>query len=121
MGKAVFFNNNSGSSTVLFKYEQHWDNETLNELELLSDINKICENKNFSGIETSEFTVKNNNISAKLEFKIIDNGITVLDILLEPEDIQKYLLGISRNVKIFLKGTFTANLYINAYCEVINE
>lgn len=119
MGEVVFFRSNgSGNSNTSIiipsMYEQHWESD-FKESILLFDINEIYEAKGCPNVMTTEFIIKNNNKSSKLSLLIKDNDISIIDILLEAEEVQKYELGISSHIKVYVKGSFTASLYIGTY------
>lgn len=119
MSDVVFFrsNGNSGGNTSIIipsMYEQHWEDE-FKEVNLLFDINKIYEAKGYPNIMTTEFVIKNNSQKDKLNLIIKDKDIAITDVILEKEETQKYLLGISSHIKVYTKGSFTASLYIGTY------
>ncbi|WP_243186848.1 signal peptidase II [Clostridium muellerianum] len=103
-------------------YENHWTKECFKGVNLLTDIKDIFVSNKYHAISNSEFTIKNNIDSVdketdikpenQLHLVITDNNITILDVFILPQNTQKYILGISPNLKVFIKGQFDANLYM---------
>ncbi len=119
MSDIVFFRsngNNGGNTSIIIPstYEQHWEDD-FTENRLLFDINKIYETKGYPNIMSTEFIIKNNSSTNSLNLIIKDKDIITMDVVLEKEETQKYLLGISSHIKVFVKGNFTASLYIGTY------
>jgi len=119
LGEVVFFRSNgdgnSNTSIIIpSTYEQHWEDD-FTENQLLFDINKIYETKGYPNVMTTEFIIKNNSDVNNLNLIIKDKDITIADVTLEKQETQKYLLGISCNIKVYVKGDFTATLYIGTY------
>lgn len=106
-------------------YQREWKVKTNAENTLIIDTKSILIDNLFTAIVASELTIKNELISVdetsdaleenQLYLTVIDNGITALDISIPPSDVQEYILGISPNIKIYIKGTFSANYYMTAY------
>ena len=106
-------------------YEQHYDNQTETDLNMILNIADVMQDKKYITINSSEFTIKNLIIATgtdddkddahTLHLQVIDGSITVLDVTIEPQEVQKYILGISPNIKIFVKGNFDANYYLTAF------
>lgn len=104
-------------------YECHWNNQTNKTLDDVLDVKTICNNKNYVSIMASELTIKNlvsypesKKVQEEDYLRLIvkDNGMVVLDTKLEPEECQKYELGISPNITVTVQGTFDGNYYITA-------
>lgn len=101
-------------------YEKSWDNEYYPILTKILDMKELFISENMKSIDKSEIIIYNSLPKSEitdnsLYLVIKDKEITILETKIEPQDTQKYLLGISTNKKIFLKGTFTGQLYINYY------
>jgi|GEM_PF-1310141 len=113
---------NYGTSSEMNTYEEHWENENFKDIKLLANVKDIFNSNKYYAISNSEIVIRNNiasinkNIDMKeenqLHLIVMDNNIKVLDTFISPEDTQKYLLGISPNIKILVKGRFDANLYM---------
>lgn len=119
MSDVLFFrsNGNSGGNTSIIipsMYEKRWE-DNFEEVTLLFDINKIYEAKGYPNVMTTEFIIKNNNKSGQLNLLVKDNDISIMDVSLEAEEVQKYELGISSHIRAYVKGSFTASLYIGTY------
>ena len=92
---------------------------------MILNIADVMQDKKYITINSSEFTIKNLIIATgtdadkddahTLHLQVIDGSITVLDVTIEPQEVQKYILGISPNIKIFVKGNFDANYYLTAF------
>lgn len=104
-------------STTL--YELHWNNEQFNSLTKIVDFRDLFNDKKMKSIDKAEILIQNkkgqSSVNAELQLIIFDKDIKVLDVLIEPQDTQRYILGISPNVKIFTKGRFSGQLYINYF------
>ncbi|MCG8541143.1 MAG: hypothetical protein MJA82_14605 [Clostridia bacterium] len=106
-----------------FHYEDHWSNTSYPNLKQLIDMRNIYNTMGYTTIVNSEITIKNLYPSVDeetdrdntLNLIVMDNGIKVLDVEILPQDVQKYLLGISPNLTVFVKGTFDANFYVGAF------
>ena len=106
-------------------YEQHFDNVTDTDLNMILNIADVMQDKKYITINSSEFTIKNligstgtdedKDDAHTLQLQVVDGSITVLDVKIEPQEVQKYILGISPNIKIFVKGNFDANYYLTAF------
>ncbi|WP_242977111.1 signal peptidase II [Clostridium botulinum] len=113
---------NYGTNSEWNTYEEHWTKETFKDLNLLANIKDIFTINKYYATSSSEFIIKNNikSVNKDIDMKkenqlhlvITDNDIVILDAFIPPEDSQKYLLGISPNIKVFVKGQFDANLYM---------
>lgn len=106
-----------------FYHEDHWVNEDYIALKQLIDMRTIYNTLNFTTIVNSEFTIKNLKPSTTpiededkaLRLVVMDDTITILDVKILPQEVQKYLLGISPNTKVFVEGCFSANYYVSAF------
>ncbi len=108
-----------------YTYQNHWDKQNYTTSTLLVDVNAIFNENKYNAILSTEFTVQNNITSVdektdalaekQLHLVVIDNSITVLDVLIPPASVQKYLLGMSPNVQIMVQGQFSSNYYLTAY------
>ncbi|MFR4986956.1 MAG: hypothetical protein ACLUCH_06130 [Lachnospirales bacterium] len=101
-------------------YEVSWENQTNNTLIKIIDIKELFIEKNMRSIDKSELIIYNNSIDSDLKDNSIqlvvkDKDIPIMDVKIKPQDTQKYLLGISTNTKVFVKGYFSGRLYINYY------
>jgi hypothetical protein len=106
-------------------YRNNWVSQDLSILTEFVNVNDVALNANFTAILASDFTVKNNIPSVdpvidalpenQLRVVATDGTLTIVDVLIPPQSTQKYLLGISPNVKIFVQGKFDANYYLTAY------
>ena len=74
-------------------------------------------------IMNSEFLIRNEiesvdpdtDANNMLNLVVSENNIVVLNVEIDPSNTQKYILGISPDTKIMVKGSFTASLNINYY------
>ena len=108
-----------------YTYQKHWDKENYITSTLLVDVNTIFNTNKYNAILSTEFTIQNNIVSVdektdalaenQVHLVVIDNSIVVLDVLIPPTSVQKYLLGISPNVQIMVQGQFSSNYYLTAY------
>lgn len=108
-----------------YTYQNHWDKQDYTTSTLLVDVNAIFNENKYNAILSTEFTIQNNITSVdektdalaenQLHLVVIDNSITVLDVLIPPASVQKYLLGISPNVQVMVQGQFSSNYYLTAY------
>lgn len=119
MGEVVFFRSNgSGNSNTSIiipsMYEQHWE-DTFDKTELLFDINEIYALKGFPNVMSVEFIVENISLEKELSLIVKDEDTTLINVFLEAEEVQKYELGISSHIKVYINGSFTASLYIGTY------
>ena len=122
-GNIMYNGKNLLSKIEPFFYEQHWNGQTNATLDIVINIADVMQSKSFITINSSEFTIKNL-ISATgtdtdkentLKLQVIDSNIIVLDVDILPQEVQKYVLGISPNIKIFVQGQFDANYYLTAF------
>lgn len=103
--------------------QKSWNKEDHTDLSLLCDIRQLFQDNNMNVIMSSEFLIRNEIESVdpdtdaknKLNLVISENNIVVLNVEIDPSNTQKYILGISPDTKIMVKGSFTANLNINYY------
>jgi|GEM_PF-6494543 len=108
-----------------YTYQNHWDRQNYTTSTLLVDVNTIFNTNKYNAILNTEFTIQNNIASVdektdalaenQVHLVVIDNSIVVLDVLILPASVQKYLLGISPNVQIMVQGQFSSNYYLTAY------
>ena len=108
-------------------YQKQLTEETHNDLDLIIDVNSIFSGNNYQAIISSEFTIRNNIINNEdtnnieenqLHLVITDLDLTILDVYIKPSETQQYVLGISPNIKIYVKlpnGTISANYYMTNY------
>lgn len=111
-------NGNGNAPTDI--YEVSWESQTNNTLIKIIDIKELFIEKNMRSIDKSELIIYNNSIDSDLKDNSIqlvvkDKDIPIMDVKIKPQDTQKYLLGISTNTKVFVKGYFSGRLYINYY------
>lgn len=107
-------------------YQANWNNETNSVLTKVIDVKDIFLEKNMKSIDRSELLIQNNSNPSQtqdnnLNLVVYDKEIKIMDTLIEPKDAQKYLLGISPNIKVFIKGNFSATLYMNYFKLTENE
>lgn len=100
-------------------YEKSWENKISTNFIKLIDIKEIFTELKMRSISQAEFTVHNIHEKTNLDIYILDREIKVLEITIPPKETQKYILGISPNIKIFTKGTFNGNLYINYHKNIV--
>lgn len=108
-----------------FTYENHWDNKVYATSTLLVDVNTIFNTNSYNAILSSELTVRNNiakvdettdaKVVNQVHLVVMDNSIVILDVLIPPSSTQKYILGISPNIKVMVNGSFSSNYYLTAY------
>lgn len=106
-------------------YQNHWTDQIITSESLLFDVNSIFLENKYNAILNTELVLINNIESVdettdaeeinQLHLIVIDNAITVLDVLIPPGSTQKYELGISPNLKVMIKGSFSGNYYLTAY------
>lgn len=120
----LLFNGQSLLTTITpFFYEQHWTSEEHVNLDVILNVATIMSSNGYSSIDSNEFVIKNMKLSVDeatdmnnmLHLVISDGAIIVIDVLIKPEETQKYILGISQNTKIMVEGLFSANYYLNAF------
>ena len=100
-------------------YEKSWSNQSSNSFLKLIDIKEIFTEKKMRSISQSEFTIFNNHKKEDLFLYIVDKEITILETKIKAKETQKYILGISPNIKVFVKGNFNSNLYINYHKNIV--
>lgn len=125
-GKSYALVNGQRGKESTSLYEASWNNEVNSTLTKMADIRDIFLEKNMKSIDRAELLIRNNKNPSQtqdnnVELVVFDKDIKIMDTLIEPKDTQKYLLGISPNVKIFVKGSFSATLYINYFKLTENE
>lgn len=122
-GNVLFNGNKLLTSMKPFFYQQSWSNENQADLNVILNVNDVYNVQQYTAILESEFTIKNmipsvdetTDANNMLHLVVSDGTLVVLDAQIAPESTQKYLLGISPNLKIMVRGTFSANYYITAY------
>lgn len=87
------------------------NNEELTEL---YDMKTICTQNNLQAIIASEILVQNTSESEAI-FQVRDGNFTLVTIALQPNEVQKYHLGISNKIKVFGKGKTSTMLTISAF------
>ena len=100
-------------------YEQFWQNQTSSNFIKMIDIKEIFTKEKMKSISQAEFTIFNFHEQMDLSLYITDKEITILETKLKSKETQKYILGISPNIKVFVKGSFNANLYINYHKNIV--
>lgn len=103
--------------------QKSWNQEDYTDLSLLCDIRQLFQDNNMNVIMNSEFLIRNivesvdpdTDANNMLNLVVSENNIVVLNVEIDPSNTQKYILGISPDTKIMVKGSFTANLNINYY------
>lgn len=100
-------------------YEQFWQNQTSNNFVKIIDVKQIFTKEKMKSISQAEFTIFNFHEQIDLNLYITDKEITILETKLKAKETQKYILGISPNIKVFVKGSFNANLYINYHKNIV--
>lgn len=101
-------------------YEKSWNNQFNDSLIKILDIKELFVSENMRSISSSEILINNPLLDSEagdndVELVIKDRNIIVLKTKIKPRETQKYLLGIGTNTKVFVKGVFTGQLYINYY------
>ena len=108
----LYFNNKMIMTEITaYTYQQAFTQESHPiALDIILDVNEVFTSNNYKAIINSEFTIKNNipetgteeddKIDNQLHLVVVDNTLTVLDVFIKPSDTQKYILGISPNLKI---------------------
>lgn len=105
--------NNAGNIYPDNLYEKSWENQNSNNFIKLIDIKQIFTENQMMSISQAEFTIFNTHEKSNLDLYIMDKEIKILETQIEAKETQKYILGISPNIKVFVKGSFNSNLYIN--------
>lgn len=101
----------SGATDV---YEKTWSNQFNGISSKILDIRDLFLSQDMRSITASEILIENTG-SESLDFLVKDKEIVVLETKIKTKETQKYLLGISTNLKVFVKGHFNGQLYINYY------
>ncbi|NRT63671.1 hypothetical protein B0P06_000289 [Clostridium saccharoperbutylacetonicum] len=124
-GNIYFGNQKLLTNLNPYTYQKHWEKQSYTDSTLLVDVNTIFNTNQYSAILNTEFTIQNNIASVdektdalagnQVHLVVIDNSMVVLDVLIAPGSVQKYLLGISPNVQIMVQGQFSSNYYLTAY------
>ena len=105
-------------------YQKTWNNEeSLSQVSIILDVLPIYNSLAATSISNSEIILQNiqpllnieENEKNKLYIKITDGLITVLEVELHPQETQKYILGISPNIKISVKGKYSGNFYLTGF------
>lgn len=115
----LLLNGERGKDTTTL-YELSWQGEHFSSLTKILDLREIFENKQMKSIDRSEIIFKNTSSRStrndnKLQVVILDKEIEVLNVIIDAQETQKYLLGISPNIKVFAKGRMNGVLYINYF------
>lgn len=94
-------------------------------LKTIVDVATVFMTQEFSSILSSEFTIKNTipvvdpitdaKLENQLRLVVNDGPITVMDVWLKPQETQKYMLGISPNIKVLVQGKFDASYVVSAF------
>lgn len=88
------------------------------------DTFNIFNTQGFQTITASEILIKNtatktgNEATDKanaLKLVIKDGTLTLLDLIIFPEEVQKYQLGISPNTTVHVQGNYDLNYYVSAF------
>jgi hypothetical protein len=105
--------------------QKQWKDTIYATSTLLLDVNDIFTTNKLNAIIDSEFIIKNNvpkvnttedvKEENQLHLVVTDNELTLLDVLIPPQDTQKYQFGITQNIKVNVNGKFTANYTLTAY------
>jgi len=119
----LMWNNKRILTTVEpYFYQELFNDEVRETLDLLIDTNDIYSKFNYTTIVNSEILIKNNKMidpnntpDDDLKLVIVDGNITIIDVDLKPQERQKYILGISPNIKIYVRGSFEAKYYLGAF------
>jgi hypothetical protein len=108
-----------------FTFQNHWTNQVIAADSLLIDVSTIFTSHSYNAILSTELTLVNNIASVnatedakainQIHLVAIDGAVTVLDVSIPPGSTQKYLLGISPNLKVMISGSFSGNYYLTAY------
>lgn len=91
--------------------EDLFDNAELTEV---YDMKTIYTQNNLQAVIASEILVQNTG-QDEATFQIKDGRFTLVTITLQPNEVQKYHLGISNKVKVFTKGKMMTMLTVSAF------
>lgn len=91
------------------------ENEINENLTLVLNTTDIMMSENIKMINNSEILIKNNHIDQSVTLIIDDANINILNIQLSAGEVQKYILGISPNIKIYAKGSYSFNYTITGF------
>ena len=105
-----------------------FDNQDNAILNLVIDTAPIYQEIKGIFIAGSEFIIKNNipsvdeasDINNRTNLVVIDGGLEVLNVFIKPGETQKYLLGTSPNVKVYVQGQFSAQYTVEALTQIGN-
>lgn len=122
-GELTWKNKKILSSVDPFFHQIDWKNEVKTNLEMIVNVFDIYTAMGFTTIVNSELLIKNNkptgdaltNEQNRLNLIIMDDGIEVVNTTIDPQERQKFILGMSPNVKVYIKGEFDGKFYIGAF------
>lgn len=96
-----------------------WDNQTNDILNLVLDTANVYSDIKGIFISGSEFIVRNEG-TKNLILKVTDGNLDVLNVEVDPGDTQKYILGTSSNIKLYIQGIYSAQYTVEALSEIDN-
>ncbi|MFR4987265.1 MAG: hypothetical protein ACLUCH_07715, partial [Lachnospirales bacterium] len=105
-------------------YKRNWNQELLEDLSLLVNYQDIFNEQDIQIIVNSELVIENKSYITgnpeidklnEIHLIIEEDNIIVLDVKINPQDTQKYIIGINPSTKVFIKGYFSGNLCINYF------
>lgn len=113
--KGDLFYNNKKVLTELnpITYSNELDSNSNEFVEIL-DVNSLYKENFLQAILSSEILIKNNSGNEDATVKIRDNNLDLINIILKPNEIQKYHLGISNKIKVIIKGSVKTILTVSA-------
>ena len=85
------------------------------ELTEIVEFETLAKDNNLQALIASEIIIKNTSESKDLTFKVKDGTIDLMTVKIEPNEVQKYHLGISKKIKLFLSGEAKTLLTISAF------
>lgn len=107
-----------------FFHQVDWVGEKRENLDMILSVYDIYTSMGYTTIVNSEILIKNNKPIAgdaaidalnELTLIIMDDGIEVVNTKIPPQERQKFILGMSPNVKIYIKGEFDGKYYVGAF------
>ena len=124
-GKLLFGKKEILTDITPFVTQKGWTDVVNTDLSMIINMRSIYQEKNMKVIMNSEFLIRNtmpyisedepDYLDYVLRLVITEHNIVVLDTQIAPSTTQKYILGVSPDTKILVKGKFTANLCINSF------
>lgn len=100
--------------------EIKWTSELRTKMSLLLDTATLYEEIGYTYITSNEFIIRNSDPVDNLELLIEDDEIEILRVTLGPREAQKYHLGKSPKIKIYVMGKFDGKFYMEALGDLGN-